>query len=68
MSAPATRDSIFIRAQYDDDSWGNVDVFDLDDDSFRAVVLGALAGCFCALTPEKPPLPLRAKPGIKKED
>ena len=61
------RGQIFFRARYDDGSWGAVDVFDLDDESFRAIVLDALQDVFISLSPEAAPDPLRAKPGLAKE-
>jgi len=33
------RGQVFVRATTKEGKWGNVDVFDLDDESFRAFVL-----------------------------
>lgn len=68
MSEFIGRGRLFFRAQYDDGRWGSVDVHDLDDESFRAVVLGPLSECFTLVLTDDDELSLLAKPGLKKED
>ena len=67
MTQRPGRGEIFVRGKYDDGRWGNIDVFDLDDESFRAVILGVLRHAFVGLVPDVDPPPLRAKEGLRRE-
>lgn len=48
------RGQIFIRAQDEAGKWGAADIFDLDEESFRRVIVSRLAeaGCFVMLKDE----------------
>jgi hypothetical protein len=53
------RGQVFVRGRTKDDRWGNIDVLDLDDESFRAFVVEMLirAGLVCSLNPDDVPEP-----------
>jgi hypothetical protein len=66
------RGQVFVRGQRADGTWGNVDAFDLDDESFRAFVLEILsrAGLVAAIREkyvdgEPIPYQVRVPPGEK---
>ena len=50
----ARREQVFVRAMNKDGKWDSVDIFDLDDISFRAVIVNKLvdAGVLIALKDE----------------
>ena len=58
------RGEVFVRALGKDGKWDAIDVFDLDDESFRAFILDklALVGCFFRITePQGDPITLKEK-------
>jgi hypothetical protein len=60
------RGQVFVRRQFANGRWGNIDALDLDDVSFRAFVLDVLfrAGAVCGLRDEAihgEPLTYRAR-------
>lgn len=50
----ARREQVFVRALNKKGEWDNIDIFDLDNDSFRAVIVNKLidAGLLIALKDE----------------
>lgn len=48
------REQVFVRALNKDGKWDNIDIFDLDDESFRAVIVNKLmdAGLLIGLKDE----------------
>jgi len=45
---------VFVRAKMNDGSWGNVDILDLNDESFRAFIIQKFIdiGIVCAIKDE----------------
>lgn len=66
------RKQIFVRALDETGRFGNADIFDLDDESFRAVVVqfmfnaNALVGLKEDFV-EEPKIQLRLKPGLRHQ-
>lgn len=66
------RGQVFVRAKFDDGRWGNCDIFDLDEESFRAFVIDRLIllGARIVRLPDEDPTverEFRAKDGVERE-
>ena len=62
------RGRIFIRAKDSTGRWGSADIFDLDEDSFRAVLLDRLDGLFVSMSSDEPHIELKTKPDVVFSD
>lgn len=67
------RNQVFVRAKWPEGGWGSVDVFDLDDESFRAFVVEILEGNKLVLSLRASVVPgsemeLTAKRGVKPKE
>ena len=59
-----SRGQVFVQAQDDSGRWGNADVFDLDDESFRAWVVWVFitkVGCIQMEMPPRDDIVLKTK-------